>query len=56
MHSEDRLEHSITPHEIEQLIKEYEIAIMLFLKWKLSVPNLYDEVIVIAYAWDRYTN
>lgn len=56
MHSEDRFEHSITPQEIEQLIKEYEIAIMLFLKWKLSMPNLYDEVIVIAYAWDRYTN
>lgn len=56
MHSEDRLEHSVTSHEIEQLIKEYEITIMLLLKWKLSMPNLYDEVIAIAYAWDRYTN
>lgn len=29
---------------------------MVLLKWKLSVPNLYDEVIAIAYAWDTYTN
>jgi hypothetical protein len=29
---------------------------MLMVKWKLSVPLLYDEVIKIAYRWDKYTS
>ena len=27
---------------------------MVQLKWKLAVPLLYDEVIAVAYDWDKY--
>lgn len=41
--------------ELEEQIKEWEIRVMVWLRWKLAVPLLYDEVLSIAYLWDTHT-
>lgn len=42
--------------EIEEELKAWEVRIMLWMKWKLAVPLLYDEVVALAYLWDQHTS
>ena len=41
--------------EIEHELRQWEIRIMLWLKWKLAFPLLYDEVLNVAQLWDQFT-
>ena len=41
--------------ELEEEIKEWEGKIMVWLRWKLAVPLLYDEVLALTDQWDHHT-
>lgn len=45
----------VSLEEVEDSVKEWEVKVMLWLKWKLAVPLLYDEVLTLAFQWDNHT-
>lgn len=45
-----------TLSEIEQELKQWEVRVVLWMKWKLAVPLLYDEVLSLAFLWDQHTS